>query len=165
VKFLTGNVHPARRTTLWWDVFLDEQEHIDTEESAGRELAMNALMLVLLALAALAARTIQLRLRFSGWEVLWRFRSGPVTVELRRHAELARLGGDAFEFPQPREFRVVSMRVGGIPVWSQQAIAGLPATTDERIGHIPAAEFDHLFASQFRLTWPRRRVRLAVRAH
>jgi hypothetical protein len=165
VKFLTGNVHPARRTTLWWDVFLDEQEHIDTEESAGRELAMNALMLVLLALAALAARTIQLRLRFSGWEVLWRFRSGPVTVELRRHAELARLGGDAFEFPQPREFRVVSMRVGGIPVWSQQAIAGLPATTDERIGHIPAAEFDHLFANQFRLTWPRRRVRLAVRAH
>ncbi len=126
---------------------------------------MNALMLVLLALAALAARSIQLRLRFSGWEVLWRFRHGPVTVELRRHADLARLGDDSLEFPQPREFRVVSMRVGGIPVWSQLAIASLPATADERIGHIPATEFDHLFAHQFRLTWPRRRVRLAMRAH
>ena len=126
---------------------------------------MNTLILVLLALAALAARTIQLRLRFSGWEVLWRFRSGPVTVELRRHAELTRLGDDAHEFPQPREFRVVSMRVGGIPVWSQQAIAGLPAAADERIGHIPATEFDHLFANQFRLSWPQRRIRLAVRAH
>ena len=126
---------------------------------------MNAPMLVLLALAALAARTIQLRLRCAGWEVLWRFRSGPVTVELRRHAELTRLGDDSLEFPQPREFRVVSMRVGGIPVWSQQAIASLPAAADERIGVIPAAEFDHLFAHQFRLSWPRRRVRLAVRAH
>jgi hypothetical protein len=126
---------------------------------------MNALMLVLLALAALAGRAIQLRLRFAAWEVLWRFRSGPVTVELRRHAELARLGGDLLEFPQPREFRVVSMRVAGIPVWSQQAIASLPATADERIGHIPAAEFDHLFAHQFRLTCPDRRGRLVVRAH
>ena len=126
---------------------------------------MNALMLVLLALAALAARTIQLRLRFSGWQVLWRFRSGPVTVELRRHAELARLGDDSFEFPQPREFRVVSMRVGGIPVWSQQAIASLPLAADERIGHIPATEFDPLFDDPFRLGWPHRRVRLAVRAH
>jgi hypothetical protein len=126
---------------------------------------MNALMLVLLALAALAWRTIQLRLRFAGWQVLWRFRSGPVTVELRRHAELARLGGDPHEFPQPREFRVVSLRVGGIPVWSQRAIIGLPATADERIGHIPASEFDHLFASQFRRDWPQRRLHLAARAH
>lgn len=126
---------------------------------------MNALMLVLLALAALAWRTIQLRLRFAGWEVLWRFRSGPVTVELRRHAELARLGGDSLEFPQPREFRVVSLRVGGIPVWSQMAIIGLPAAADERIGHIPASEFDHLFARQFRRSWPQRRARLAMRAH
>ena len=126
---------------------------------------MNALMLVLLALAALAWRTIQLRLRFAGWEVLWRLRSGPVTIELRRHAQLARLGDDSLEFPQPREFRVVSLRVGGIPVWSQQAIVGLPATADARIGHIPASEFDHLFARQFRRDWPQRRVRLAARAH
>ena len=126
---------------------------------------MNALMLVLLALAALAARTIQLRLRFAGWEVLWRFRSGPVTVELRRHAELARLGDDLCEFPQPREFRVVSMRVGGIPVWSQVAIASLPGAADERIGHIPSTEFDHLFANQFRRDWPQRRIRLAMRVH
>ncbi len=135
------------------------------EDFRPKELAMNALMLVLLALAALAARTIQLRLRFSSWEVLWRFRSGPVTVELRRHAELARLGGDLLEFPQPREFRIVSMRVGGIPVWSQQCIASLPAAADERIGHIPATEFDDLFSDQFRLTWPQRRVRLTARAH
>ncbi len=126
---------------------------------------MNALMLVLLALAALAARTIQLRLRFSGWEVLWRFRSGPVTVELRRHAELARLGGDSFEFPQPREFRVVTMRVGGIPVWSQRAIVSLPVETDARIAAVAATEFDDLFDPHFRMSWPRRPTRLAARAH
>ena len=126
---------------------------------------MNALMLVLLALAALAARTIQLRLRFSGWEVLWRFRSGPVTVELRRHAELARLGDDSLEVPQPREFRVVSMREGCIPVWSQQSFASLPAATDERIGHIPATEFDRLFDRHFQINWPRHATRLAARTH
>ena len=117
---------------------------------------MNALLLVLLVLLALAARTIQLRLRLAAWERLWRFGSGPFTVELRRHAELARLGCDSLEFPQPREFRILSLRVGGIPVWSQQAIVSLPAEADARIGHIPAGEFDHLFVSQFRLAWPKR---------
>jgi hypothetical protein len=120
---------------------------------------MNALMLVLLVLLALAARTIQLRLRLAAWERLWRFASGPFTVELRRHAELTRLGADSLEFPQPREFRILSLRVGGIPVWSQQAIVSLPAEADARIGHIPAGEFDHLFASHFRLTWPKRAAR------
>ena len=133
--------------------------------SAEKGIAMDTLLLVLLALAALAARTVQLRLRLSGWEVVWRFRSGPVTVELRRHAELARLGDDQHEFPQPREFRVVAMRVGGIPVWSQRAVAGLPLATDERIGHIPATEFDALFDRHFQIDWPRRSTRLAARTH
>ena len=126
---------------------------------------MTELLLVLLTLAALAARTWQLRLRFAGWESLWRFRSGPVTVELRRHAELARLGGDSLEFPQPREFRVVSLRVGGIPVWSQRAIVSLPLQVDGRIGAIPASEFDQLFEGQFRLNWTHRQARLAARLH
>ena len=126
---------------------------------------MNALMLVLLALLALAARTLLVRHRHAAWEVLWHFRHGPVTVELRRHAHLARLSSDAFEFPQPREFRILSMRLGGIPLWSQEAVVGLPTAADERIGRIPATEFDPLFADQFRLTWPQRRVRLAMRAH
>ena len=126
---------------------------------------MNTLLLVLLALLLLGARTIQLRLRLAAWESLWRFGHGPCTVELRRHTALTRLGVDSLEFPQPREFRILSLRVGGIPVWSQQAIIGLPAAADERIGHIPAGEFDHLFSDQFRLNWPQRRVRLAARAH
>ena len=50
------------------------------------------------------------------------------------------------EFPQPREFRILQLRCGGIPVWSQQAIVGLPAAVDERIGQVPATEFDPLFA-------------------
>lgn len=127
---------------------------------------MNALILCLLSLLALAARTVQLRLRFAGWAPLWRFATGPFTVELRRHAEMTRLGSDSLEFPQPREFRVLSLRLAGIPLWSQVAIVSLPAASDERIDHIPAAEFDQLFDSHFRLSWPqRRRERMAVRAH
>jgi hypothetical protein len=126
---------------------------------------MNALMLVLLALLALATRTIQLRLRLAAWERLWRFGSGPFTVELRRHTDLSRLGADSLEFPQPREFRVLSLRVGGIPIWSQQAIISLPAEADARIGHIPANEFDHLFVSYFRLAWPHRASRARFLAH
>lgn len=127
---------------------------------------MNALLLVLLSLLALAARTVQLRLRFAGWAPLWRFASGPFTVELRRHAEITRLGSDSCEFPQPREFRVLSLRLAGIPVWSQVAIVSLPAASDERIDHIPATEFDQQFDSQFRLSWPQhRRGRAVARAH
>ncbi len=127
---------------------------------------MNALTLSLLTLLALAARTVQLRMRFAGWAPLWRFGSGPFTVELRRHAEITRLGADSLEFPQPREFRVLSLRLAGIPIWSQVAIVSLPAASDERIDHIPATEFDQLFDSHFRLSWPQqRRVRMAARAH
>lgn len=115
---------------------------------------MNALMLALIALSALAARTVQLRLRFAGWPVLWRFGSGPFTVELRRHAQITRLGADSLEYPQPREFRVLSLRMGGIPVWSQVAVVSLPTAVDERIDHIAATEFDALFDPHFRLDWP-----------
>ena len=117
---------------------------------------MNSLMLVCLALLALGARTIQLRLRLAAWQRVWRFGSGPFTVELRRHTELVRLHADSLEFPQPREFRILSLRVGGIPVWSQQAIVSLPAQADERIGHISVDEFDHLFVDPFRRAWPHR---------
>ena len=127
---------------------------------------MIELLLVLLVLAALAARTWQARHRLAAWERLWSFRSGPCTVELRRHAELARLGSDSLEFPQPREFRVVSLRIGGIPVWSQRAIVSLPTEADARIGAISSAEFDHLFEGQFRQGWAAHRpVRLIARAH
>jgi hypothetical protein len=126
---------------------------------------MNTLLLVLLALLAIGARTVQLRMRFAAWERLWRFGTGPFTVELRRHAHLARLGDDSLEFPQPREFRVLQLRCGGIPVWSQQAIVSLPAAVDERIGQVSATEFDPQFDPHFRLSWPSRRVRLTARAH
>ena len=111
---------------------------------------MTAFLLALLALLALAARVFYLRLERAGWERLWRFTSGPVTVELRRHAEMARFGNDSQEYPHPRECRILSMRVGGIPVWSQQSIVSLPEEVDARIGDVPATEFDHLFAGQFR---------------
>jgi hypothetical protein len=119
---------------------------------------MNAFLLVLLALFALAARVIYVLLALAAWERLWRFTSGPVTVELRRHTEMAKFGNDSFAYPQPREFRTLSMRVGGIPVWSQQAIVSLPVDVDARIGDIAADEFDHLFTGQFRLAWSKRAV-------
>jgi hypothetical protein len=71
---------------------------------------------------------------------------------------MARLGNDSLEYPQPREFRVLSMRIGGIPVWSQQCIVGLPADVDSRIDQVTAGEFDHLFAGQFRRTGSRQTV-------
>ena len=126
---------------------------------------MDALMLMMLALLVLAARTFHWRHRFAAWEPLWRFRSGPITVELRRHPELARLTHDSFEFPQPREFRIITMRLAGIPLWTQQATVSLPTQADERIDTIPAAEFDHLFDAHFRRGWMHRSPRLAARAH
>jgi hypothetical protein len=120
---------------------------------------MNAFVLVLLALLALAARAIYVKLELARWERLWRFTSGPVTVELRRHAAMAKLGNDSLDFPQPREFRTLSMRIGGIPVWSQQAIVGLPAEIDARIGEVTASEFDDLFTGYFRMAGPKRTVR------
>jgi hypothetical protein len=128
---------------------------------------MDALTLLLLALLVVGARTIHWRHRFFGWESLWRFRSGPITVELRRHAQLARLGHDSLEYPQPREFRVIAMRLGGVPLWSQEATVSLPTQADARIDSVAAAEFDHLFEAHFRRGWTRRPVRrrLAARAH
>lgn len=127
---------------------------------------MNAIVLVVLALLALAARALHVRLALAGWERLWRFTSGPVTVELRRHAAMARLGHDSLAYPQPREFRTLSMRIAGIPVWSQQSIVGLPAEVDSRIDAVTAAEFDHLFAGEFRRTWTKRTVhRLSSARH
>lgn len=126
---------------------------------------MDALLLVLLALLVLAARAFQVRHRLAAWQSLWHFRHGPITVELRRHAHLARLDADSLDYPLPREFRVLSLRVGGIPVWSQQAIVGLPAQVEARIDSVPAGEFDHLFERQFRLGGAHRPARLFVRAH
>lgn len=126
---------------------------------------MAALTLLLFALLAIGARAFHWRCRFAGWEPLWRFRSGPITVELRRHARLARLAHDSLEYPQPREFRVVTMRLGGIPVWSQESTVSLPAQADARIDSVAAAEFDHLFDSHFRRGWTHRPARLAARAH
>ena len=127
---------------------------------------MDALMLMMLALLVLIARTFQWRHRFGAWETLWRFRSGPITVELRRHAHMARLGHDSFEYPQPREFRVITMRLGVVPLWSQQATVSLPTQADARIDSVPAGEFDHLFDSHFRRGWTHRPARrIAARAH
>jgi hypothetical protein len=117
---------------------------------------MNAFVLVLLALLALAARALHVKLELAGWERLWRFTSGPVTVELRRHAEMARLDNDSLDYPQPREFRRLSMRIGGIPIWSQQSIVSLPSDVDSRIGEVAPSEFDHLFTGQFRRGWSKR---------
>lgn len=126
---------------------------------------MAALTLLSLALLAVCARAFHWRHRFAGWQLLWRFRSGPITVELHRHACLARLAHDSLEYPQPREFRVVTLRVGGIPAWSQQATVSLPTQADARIDSVAAAEFDHLFHSHFRRGWTHRPPRLAARLH
>lgn len=120
---------------------------------------MTATLMVLLALLVLAMRALWARRRLAGWERLWRLAQGPVTVELRRRAMLALLGHDSQPFPQPREFRILSLRLAGIPLWSQQSIVSLPMAVDARIDAVGAAEFDHLFDEPFRQAPPRRAVR------
>ncbi len=119
---------------------------------------MNAFELALLALLALAARVFYLRVGLAGWERVWRFTSGPLTIELRRHAEMARFGNDSLAFPHPCECRILSMRIAGIPLWSQQAIVSLPSELDARIGDVVASEFDDLFTGHFRLDGAKRTV-------
>lgn len=116
---------------------------------------MTALTLVLPALLALAWRGLRLELDVAGWDRLWRVASGPVAMELRRNAGMARLAGDSLAYPLPREFRTLLVRVGGVPVWSRQSIVSLPGEVDARIADIPAGEFDHLFSEPFRLARPR----------
>ena len=125
---------------------------------------MFALVLVVLTLLLLAARSVYVRHRMRAWQRLWRIGVGPCTMELRRHAVLTRLGCDSLEFPQPREFRHLSVRLAGIPVWSWERIASLPPESDARINGIPAQEFDHLFAEPFRLVPPKRAVHAAIAA-
>jgi len=134
-------------------------------EPVCRKAAMNALMLVPVAMLALTLRGLYLRWRLAAWECVWHVRHGLVTVDLRRDAHLARLGSDSLEFPQPREFRVLATCVAGMPVWSQQSIVSLPAEVEGWIDGVAAADFDHLFDDPFRLSSPQRRVRLAARAH
>jgi len=57
------------------------------------------------------------------------------------------------------------MRLGGIPVWSQQSIVSLSAEVDARIGEVAAEEFDHLFTGQFRRTWTKQTMRTLYSAH
>ena len=123
---------------------------------------MNAAVMVLLVCLALVARSRLVARRRAGWERLWHFMSGPVTVELYRHAELVRFDHDSLEFPQPRETRLLSMRLAGIPLWSQCAIVSLPADADSRLGTIRADEFDHLFCGEFRRGWPRQHRRMSA---
>jgi hypothetical protein len=118
---------------------------------------MSVVVLVLLALLALVARSLVVLHRRAGWERLWRFGAGPCTVELLRHVELSRFDHDSQAFPQPRETRLLSLRLAGIPLWSQYAIVGLPGDADGRLDSIPADEFDHLFVGEFKRQWQARR--------
>ena len=111
---------------------------------------MITLVLVLLTLLALTARALYVRHMLRRWQALWRCTTGPITVELRRHCMLTKFGNDSLEFPHPLEFRLLSMRVAGIPVWSAQSVVSLPFDADARIDRVAADEFDHLFAARFR---------------
>jgi hypothetical protein len=125
---------------------------------------MFALEIVVLTLLLLTARSVHVWHRVRGWQPLWRLGVGPCTMELRRHTVLTRLGCDSLEFPQPREFRHLSMRLAGLPLWSWERIASLPAESDARIDAVSAHEFDHLFPESFRLVPPKRAVRAAIAA-
>lgn len=125
---------------------------------------MSVLEIVVLTWFLLATRAAYLRHRVRGWQPLWRLAVGPCTMELRRHTVLTRLGRDSLEFPQPREFRHLSLRLAGMPLWSWQRIASLPPESDARIDAVSAQEFDHLFPECFRLVAPKRAVRAAIAA-
>ena len=104
--------------------------------------------LFLTALLALGRRHRQL----SRHALVRRQQRHGITIELRRHCHLERCVPDAF--PQPREERLLTWRVLGLPVHTQRFSVGLPLGSDSRLGHIGADEFDRCFPPHYRVQAP-----------
>jgi len=113
---------------------------------------MNALALASTALGVIALRAFYVRHASSGMQCLWQFGAGLLSVDLRRRALLARVEHDSQDFPQPRELRVLTFRVAGIPFWFERCMEALPLSVDARIDSVCAEEFDHLFGRRFQQT-------------
>jgi hypothetical protein len=117
------------------------------------------LLMTLLGMMA-AAQMLRLQRQLQCSEQLWRSGSGLLSVELRRRARVTRLADDLQEFPQPREFRVLAMRLAGLPLWQRECFVSLPQHFDVRIDQVRAEEFDGAFDASFRLGSPLAAARL-----
>ena len=73
-----------------------------------------------------------------------------LTLELRRRAMLCTSAGDTHEYPQPREARVLVLRLFGAPVLCRREIIGLPLHFDARVRQLRAEDFDSQFSARFR---------------
>lgn len=97
---------------------------------------------------SLASRAIWLHRRLAAYELVHQQSQGWVRVELRRKAELAT--DNAHAFPLPRETRVLTTRVAGIPVWRTERAVGLPLSAADNTDSLCAQSFDELFPADFR---------------
>jgi hypothetical protein len=76
---------------------------------------------------------------------------GALKLELHRCATVFRSEGDTQDFPQPREFRMLVLRLVGIPIFSRQEVIGLPTELDARLDQVSVTDFDAHFSDSFRI--------------
>lgn len=103
---------------------------------------------------AAALRMFWLHLQLKQSLLLRRSGFGLLSIELRHRTAVVRLSDDLQEFPLPREYRTLAVRLAGLPLWRRESLVGLPQHVDVRIDQIGAEEFDQLFDDAYRLGAP-----------
>ena len=73
-----------------------------------------------------------------------------LSVELRRRAMVCKAPGDLQEFPQPREFRMLVLRLAGLALCARTQVVGLPRHFDSGLHLLRAEDFDAQFSGSFR---------------
>ncbi len=105
----------------------------------------------------LAGRTVCLALKLADGSMVESSTCGAVKLELRRRVAVFKPEGDSQAFPQPREVRMLVLRLGGIPVFCREESIGLPKEMDARLDQVSAKDFDAHFSDAFRIA-PRRSI-------
>jgi hypothetical protein len=103
----------------------------------------------------------RLNYQLLGFKPLCRVVRGPLCSELMQRTYLDASVFDAF--PQPRETRVIVIRLWGCALSLRRASVGLPLECDARIGAIEPNEFDLHFRGDFRFSaWQKASLRWPV---
>ena len=119
--------------------------------SRGSEYGRTMLTLMMCLALLAAVRMLTLRHALSGFELIRSSGSGRLRLELCRRALVCRAEGDTHEFPQPREVRVLVVRVAGVALFSRSRVIGLPQHVEGCIHQLRAEDFDAHFSGCFRL--------------
>lgn len=97
-----------------------------------------------------AARIVIVRRELAGFEFVGRLKSHGLSLELYRRAMNCKVDGDTQEYPQPREIRMLVIRLAGAPLLCRREAVALPPHYDARLDQLRAEDFDGEFTGQFR---------------